>query len=139
MLLNTPACDFGWKAPDFSLFDFDEKKHTMSKSIGEKGLLIAFICNHCPYVKSIAERLADDANYLIKNGINILAVMSNDYHQFTEDSPENMRKFSSKYQFDFPYLIDESQSNINAQRDINVDGVNGVTLPFIFVFCTGLV
>lgn len=110
MLLETPLCDFGWKAPDFTLQNPDGKPYTMSEQLGEKGLLIAFICNHCPYVKAIADRLAEDARELQKEGINVLAVMSNDYRLVQADSPENMKMFSHQHGFTFSYLIDEDQS-----------------------------
>ena len=109
MLLDTPLCDFGWKAPDFTLQDPDSKSFTMSDHLGENGLLIAFICNHCPYVVAIAERLAQDASDLMNEGINLLAVMSNDYQYVPADSPENMKKFAEHYGFKFPYLVDETQ------------------------------
>lgn len=110
MLLETPLCDFGWKAPDFTLKDPDGVSCTMSDYLGEKGLLIAFICNHCPYVKAIAEKLAQDANILMGEGINVLAVMSNDYLNFSDDSPENMKNFAAEHAFPFHYLIDEDQT-----------------------------
>jgi len=110
MLLDTPLCDFGWQAPDFTLQDPDGKSYTLSEHLGEKGLLIAFICNHCPYVQAIAERLAEDARELQAQGINVLAVMSNNYHSVPADSPQNMKKFAQQYGFTFPYLIDEDQS-----------------------------
>ena len=109
MLLDTPLCDFGWKAPDFTLQVPDGKGFTMSEHLGENGLLIAFICNHCPYVVAIAERLAQDASDLMSEGINVLAVMSNDYQYVSADNPENMKKFAQHYDFKFPYLVDETQ------------------------------
>lgn len=109
MLLDTPICDFGWKAPDFTIKDPDGTLFTMSDHLGEKGLLIAFICNHCPYVLAIAERLAQDTSELMEDGINVLAVMSNDYTYVPADSPENMKKFSAQHGFKFPYLVDETQ------------------------------
>ncbi|WP_027833403.1 thioredoxin family protein [Maritalea myrionectae] len=109
MLLDTPICDFGWKAPDFTLKDPDGNSFTMSDHLGENGLLIAFICNHCPYVKAIGERLAADAKELQSQGINVLAVMSNDYQHTPDDSPPNMKKFASHFGFSFPYLVDETQ------------------------------
>lgn len=110
MLLDTPVCDFGWEAPDFSLKTAEGASRTMSANLGQKGLLIAFICNHCPYVKAIGARLAADAAELQENGIGVLAVMSNDYRDYAEDSPENMVKFAAQHGFTFPYLIDEDQS-----------------------------
>ena len=109
MLLDTPICDFGWQAPDFELKDPEGNNHVMSSYLGEKGLLITFICNHCPYVQAIAERFSNDAKELQRVGINVLAIMSNDYLSFPADSPEHMKLFSDQYDFSFPYLIDESQ------------------------------
>ena len=110
MLLDTPICNFGWKAPNFTLKDANGKEFSMADKLGDKGLLIAFICNHCPYVKAIASRLATDTDQLMQEGINVLAVMSNDYQNVTADSPINMIKFSAAHRFNFPYLVDEDQS-----------------------------
>lgn len=110
MLLDTPLCDFGWKAPDFTLKDPDGKSFTMRDHLGDHGLLIMFICNHCPYVQAITYRLASDTALLIDEGVNVLAVMSNDYKSVEMDSPENMKKFASSNGFKFPYLVDEDQS-----------------------------
>ena len=109
MLLDTPVCDFGWKAPEFTLKDPDGKAFTMSEQLGDEGLLIAFICNHCPYVQAIAERFADDVRELQAEGINVLAVMSNDYRFVQADNPSYMKKFAARYGFTFPYLVDETQ------------------------------
>lgn len=110
MLLNTPLCDFGWKAPDFTLCDPDGRSYDMSSQVGEKGLLIAFICNHCPYVKAIADRLAADARTLQAEGVNVLAVMSNDYQDVPADAPPQMKQFAQQHGFTFPYLVDEDQT-----------------------------
>lgn len=110
MLLDTPQCHVGWQAPDFSLSDPDGTRHTLAENLGDQGLLIAFICNHCPYVKAIAERFARDAEALQLEGISVLAIMSNDYHSVPEDSPSNMARFSQQFGFSFPYLIDEEQT-----------------------------
>ncbi len=110
MLLDTPICDFGWKAPDFTLKDPDGNSFTMSGQLGENGLLIAFICNHCPYVQAIADRFAKDAQELMDNGINVLAVMSNDYQTVQADSPANMKQFAERHGFSFPYLVDKDQA-----------------------------
>lgn len=109
MLLNTPICDFGWKAPEFTLKDPDGTSFTMSEHIGENGLLIAFICNHCPYVQTIAERLAADTKQLISEGFGVLAVMSNDYRHVPADAPRLMKEFAREHGFKFPYLVDETQ------------------------------
>lgn len=110
MLLNTPICDFGWKAPEFTLKDPDGNSYTMSEQLGDKGLLIAFICNHCPYVQAIADRLVDDVKELQAEGINVMAVMSNDYRYVETDSPHFMKRYAEEKGFTFPYLVDEDQS-----------------------------
>lgn len=110
MRLDTPICDFGWKAPEFTLKDPDGQAFTMSEHLGAHGLLIAFICNHCPYVQAIAQRFAEDTRFLKSKGIPTLAVMSNNYHAVRSDSPPNMKRFAEQYGFGFPYLVDEDQS-----------------------------
>ncbi len=107
--LETPVCDFGLAAPDFNLPGVDGRSWSLSECAGEKGLLVMFICNHCPYVKAIRERIVRDTNELKKLGINSVAIMSNDPAMYEEDSFENMKKISDEYGFSFPYLIDESQ------------------------------
>ncbi len=108
--LETPVCDFGLPAIDFSLKGVDGKNWTLADCAGEKGLLVMFICNHCPYVKSIRDRIVRDANDLKAKGINCVAIMSNDPNEYEEDSFENMKKISDQFHFPFPYLIDETQA-----------------------------
>lgn len=110
MLLDTPVCDFGWKASHFSLSDPDGTSYTLETSMGENGLLIAFICNHCPYVHAVIERLVADAKTLQQEGFGVLAVMSNDYRYVPADSPAQMKLFASQHGFTFPYLVDADQS-----------------------------
>ncbi len=107
--LETPVCDFGSPALDFSLKGADGDIWTLEKCKGEKGLLVMFICNHCPYVKAILERIVRDTRELRDLGMNSVAIMSNDPTQFEEDSFENMQKIASKFDFSFPYLIDNTQ------------------------------
>lgn len=107
--LQTPVCDFGWAAPDFDLPGVDGKRHTLASSRGEKGLLVMFICNHCPYVMAIRERLVDDIQELMRHGINAIAIMSNDPTDYPEDSFENMKRIAVEAKFPFPYVIDETQ------------------------------
>ena len=109
MLLDTPICDFGWKAPAFNLADPDGTMHSFDDVMGEKGLLVAFICNHCPYVQAIIDRLVDDAKALQADRIGVVAIMSNDYSYVPSDSPDNMKKFSINHGMSFPYLVDETQ------------------------------
>ena len=110
MLLDTPICDFGWQAPDFALKTPQGTAHNLRDLSGETGLLICFICNHCPYVKAIITRLVEDAKTLGKAGINTVAIMPNDYRDVPADSPQKMQEFAEKHQFGFPYLIDEDQA-----------------------------
>jgi len=110
MAVDTPLCDFGWKARPFSLKDPDGVQHSLEDAMGGNGLLVAFICNHCPYVKAVASRFAADAKTLQDEGIGVVAIMSNDYQTYTEDRPEAMKTFAKEHGFTFPYLIDEDQS-----------------------------
>jgi len=77
--------------------------------MGEKGLLVAFICNHCPYVVAVIDRLVADAAALKEDGVNTVAIMANDYATYTDDSPDRMLEFAARYGFGFPYLVDETQ------------------------------
>ena len=110
MLLDTPSCDFGWNTPDFTLSDPNGKTFTLRDQLGENGLLIMFICNHCPYVQRIGEQLATDTATLMDEAINALVIMSNDYTDYAEDSPENMLINADRYGWKFPYLADHDQS-----------------------------
>jgi len=108
--LETPVCEFGQSAVDLSLPGVDGKTWTLQDCRGEKGLLVFFICNHCPYVKAIRDRLVRDTRELKALGINSVAIMSNDSSQYEEDSFENMQKVAKEFDFPFPYLLDEDQS-----------------------------
>ncbi len=107
--LETPVCDFGLDAIDFNLPGVDGKNWSLAQCKGDKGLLVMFICNHCPYVKAIRERIVRDARELKVLGVNSVAIMSNDPTLYEEDSFENMKKVSDDFEFDFPYLFDETQ------------------------------
>lgn len=107
--LQTPVCDFELPAVDFSLPGVDGRLWTLKDCAGEKGLLVMFICNHCPYVKAVRDRIVRDARELKVVGINTVAIMSNDPSMYDEDSFENMKKVSEEFGFDFPYLLDETQ------------------------------
>ena len=108
-LTKTPICDFGKKAENFELKSTDNKIISLNDIKGEKGTLIMFICNHCPYVKAVIEDIVEDVNKLEDFGIKSVAICSNDVKNYPEDSFENMISFSKKYGFTFPYLIDETQ------------------------------
>ena len=107
--LETPVCDFGKDAIDFSLTGTDNRQWTLEECRGPQGLLVMFICNHCPYVQAILERLVRDTRELRELGINSVAIMSNDPALYNEDSFENMQVVAREYDFPFPYLLDESQ------------------------------
>lgn len=107
--LETPVCDFGLDATDFNLPGVDGNNWNLAKCKGENGLLVMFICNHCPYVKAIRDRIVRDTRELKALGINSVAIMSNDPVLYEEDSFDNMKKVSAEFGFDFPYLIDETQ------------------------------
>ncbi|WP_028111681.1 thioredoxin family protein [Ferrimonas kyonanensis] len=109
MLLDTPLCNFGWPAPDFTLSDPHGIPFTLSEQLGDKGLLVMFICNHCPYVQKIIDRLTEDCRQLMAEGVNVVAVMSNDYQEYPADSPDNMVAFSRQHKLPFLYLVDEDQ------------------------------
>ena len=109
MPVNAPNDQLGWKAPDFCLKNIDNNFYPLEDLKGKNGTVIAFICNHCPYVIAIVERLSFEAKELKKSEINTIAIMSNDASQYPEDSYENMSHFASKYAFNFPYLHDDSQ------------------------------
>ena len=106
---ETPVCDFGVKAVDFSLPGVDGQVWTLEKCRGENGLLLMFICNHCPYVKAVRERIVRDALDLRQYGVNAVAIMSNDPTEYPEDSFENMKLVAKEFGFPFPYLYDETQ------------------------------
>ena len=105
----TAICEFGWKAPDFSLPGTDGKTYALSDIQGPKGTLVMFICNHCPYVKAILERLVRDTKELQEQGIGVIAIMSNDPNEYAEDSYDNMAVVARQNGFPFPYVIDETQ------------------------------
>ena len=108
-LTKTPICDFGKKAQNFELKSTDNKIISLNDIKGEKGTLIMFICNHCPYVKAVIDDIVEDVNKLKDYGIKSVAICSNDVKNYPEDSFENMIEFSKDNKFNFPYLIDETQ------------------------------
>ena len=108
-LTKTPICDFGKKAEEFKLKSTENKILSLDDIKGEKGTLIMFICNHCPYVKAIIEDLVNDCKEIKNFGINSVAICSNDVKNYPEDSFENMIKFAKNNKFNFPYLHDISQ------------------------------
>ena len=107
--IHPPVCDFGWPAPDFNLVNVDGRSLSRDQLMGKKGLLVMFICNHCPYVKAILPRLVADCHELSSLGINSVAIMSNDPTVYPEDGFEHMQKIAAELHFPFVYLVDPSQ------------------------------
>ncbi|MDP2795604.1 MAG: thioredoxin family protein [Sulfurisoma sp.] len=106
---TTPVCDFGRPAIDFDLPGVDGKRYNLTSARGPKGLLVMFICNHCPYVKAVIHRLIRDARELKALGMNAIAIMANDPSDYPEDSWDNMVKIAHELDFPFPYVLDETQ------------------------------
>lgn len=107
--METPLCDFGWSAPDFALPGVDGLSHGPRDVAGPNGLLVMFICNHCPYVKAVIQRIVRDARELRGLGVGSIAVMSNDPAEYPEDSFDNMQRLARELDFPMPYVLDESQ------------------------------
>jgi len=107
--LQPPICNFGQPAVDFALPGVDGKVWTLDECRGENGLLVMFICNHCPYVKAIVDRIVRDTRELLEYGVNSVAIMSNNAMEYPEDSFDNMRQLSAEFGFPFPYMVDETQ------------------------------
>jgi peroxiredoxin len=107
---QTPDVIPGMKAPDFTLTGIDGNTVSLADVKGPKGVLVMFICNHCPYVKAVIDRAVHDARELAGAGIGTVAIMSNDTKAYPDDSFENMHAFAVERAFGFPYLIDETQS-----------------------------
>jgi peroxiredoxin len=118
MAATPPVCEFGWRAPDFNLPATDGRSYTLADVAGERGTLIMFICNHCPYVQAVLTRILRDARDLSALGIGIAAISSNDVVAYPEDSFENMKALAEEESFPFPYLFDETQEVARAYRAV---------------------
>ena len=105
----TPVCDFGWKALDFDLPGVDGKRYNLAAARGKNGLLVMFICNHCPYVKAVIDRIVRDTRELATLGIGSIAIMSNDPAEYPEDSWDNMVELARDKSFPFPYVLDATK------------------------------
>ena len=110
MAVSPPVCDFGWNAPDFDLPGTDGKIWTLADAKGEKGTLVMFICNHCPYVLAVLDRIIRDARDLRDLGIGVVAISSNDATAYPQDSFDKMKEMAADRAFPFAYLYDEDQS-----------------------------
>jgi len=110
VVAKTPICNFGEKAKNFNLLSTGNKKISIKDVKGEKGTLIMFICNHCPYVKAVIKNIVEDVKFLENLGIKSVGISSNDVKNYPDDSFENMISFSKLHNFSFPYLYDDTQS-----------------------------
>jgi len=108
--LETPVCDFGWPARDFELPGVDDRRYRLADVRGPAGTLVMFICNHCPYVQAVRDRIIRDCRDLAALGVGSVAVMSNDPADYPEDSFVNMQHVARQFAFPFPYLWDETQA-----------------------------
>lgn len=130
MAVTTPALALGNRAPDFTLEGIDGKTWSLADVRGTKGTLVMFICNHCPYVKGAAARIVRDAKELQAIGVGVIAIMPNDTDAYPDDSFDNMKTFSRRNEFTFPYVIDRTQSVARAY--------DAVCTPDFFGFDAGL-
>ncbi|MGH8658246.1 MAG: thioredoxin family protein [Gammaproteobacteria bacterium] len=108
-LIKTPICEFDKPAVDFDLLGVDGRRWTLADCRSERATLVMFICNHCPYVKAIRERLISDVRVLQEHAVGCVAIMPNDPTDYPEDSFDNMKKTAQQWGFSFPYLLDETQ------------------------------
>jgi peroxiredoxin len=99
----------GWPAASFDLPGVDGKRHSLGSARGPNGLVVMFICNHCPYVKAAIDRVVRDATALASPGVGSIAIMSNDATAYPADSFDNMKTFAAQHALPFPYVVDESQ------------------------------
>jgi len=109
MAEHTPVCDFGWQAPDFTLPGVDGKAYSLEDLKGPNGTLVMFLCNHCPYVKAVIDRIVRDVKALEPFGVKAVAICANDATTHPDDSFDNMKLFAEEHGFTFPYLHDETQ------------------------------
>ncbi|MCC5988611.1 MAG: thioredoxin family protein [Pararhodobacter sp.] len=116
MAASHPVCDFGWKAPSFHLQATDGRSYRLEDIAGAKGTLVMFICNHCPYVLAVLDRIIRDARELQAQGVGVAAICANDATQYPDDSFENMRRMAEERGFPFPYLHDEAQDVARAWK-----------------------
>jgi peroxiredoxin len=114
MALTATQATFDMRAPEFRLPATDGKTYALDDLAGKKGTVVVFICNHCPYVKAVIDRMVADASVLMSEGIGFAAICSNDAASYPEDSFENMKRFAKAHDFPFPYLHDETQTVVRA-------------------------
>ncbi len=107
---ETPICDFDLAAPDFALPGTDGRVYRLADVRGPNGLLVMFICNHCPYVKAVRSRIVRDVSELQALGVGAVAISANDATDYPDDSFENMKRIAVEWNLPMPYLYDETQA-----------------------------
>lgn len=110
MAVTPPVCDFGAAWHDFTLQGTDGRDHALADLAGSRATLIMFICNHCPYVQSILDRIVRDAKALQELGVGVVAISANDVDAYPQDGPEEMKRMAARHGFTFPYLYDRTQA-----------------------------
>ncbi|MAT14649.1 MAG: thioredoxin family protein [Planctomyces sp.] len=120
----------GQAAPEFSLPDINGKTVSLSDFQGKKGLVVIFMCNHCPFVKHLASALAEFGREYQAKGLGVVGISSNDVDTHPDDSPELMKKEAEAQGYTFPYLYDETQEVAKAYR--------AACTPDFFVFDSDL-
>lgn len=106
----TPAGELGMVAPEFDLPGVDGRRHTLASARGRNGTVVMFICNHCPYVKAVIDKIVRDTDELAAHGIGSIAISSNDAVDYPEDSFDNMKAFATRHRLAIPYVFDASQA-----------------------------
>ena len=109
VLLNSSTCNFDWKPDNFNFTSLQEEQNSLYDLSGINGILVMFICNHCPYVKSIEEKISIETIRIKKLGVNSIAIMSNDLSSYIEDSDNGLREQIKRANFNFPYVLDTTQ------------------------------
>jgi peroxiredoxin len=134
MATTQTAPRLGVQAPNFRLPATDGKTYSLKDVSGRNGAVVAFICNHCPYVKAVAERMVVDAKTLMAEGIGFVAINANDTVEYPDDSPANMKLFAARYAFPFPYLFDETQEVARAYDAVCTPEFYGVSKDGILAY-----
>jgi peroxiredoxin len=116
MAVTPPPAELGIKAPDFTLPAIDGRTYSLADVAGPKGTVVVFICNHCPYVKAVIDRMVADARALAAEGIGFVGISANDVEHYPEDSFDNMKLMAARHRLPFPYLYDESQDVARAYK-----------------------
>ncbi len=130
-LVETPAAVLGKQAADFTLLGVDGQYWTLAQCMGSKGLVVMFICNHCPYVQAIHQRILRDAHDLLTLGVKSVAIMPNDVQAYPQDPFANMQRIAQEHQYPFPYLYDATQAVAKAYDAVCTPEFFGINTAFL--------